>query len=130
MKTAKNVKMMKTLGLFLAFIMLLTLPINVFADGEKAKITISAPDRLVLAASDFSAYKLFDLISKDGTKYAYAPAQPSVDNFLDWAAGYYDAKNPAETSHAKERSAPFPRGLVAGRLWHDKRSAGNGAGGG
>ena len=90
-------KKIKTLILIVAMIIALALPAGVFATGENATITIIAPESLTINASDFSAYKLFDVaISGSGTNmsYAYTPVQPAIDNFLAWATAKYGASSP------------------------------------
>ena len=92
---------MKTLPLILAMVIAMALPMGVFAAGENAKITISAPESLTLDANDFSAYKLFDVAvsgSGSNTAYAYTPVQPAINNFLAWAAAKYGATSPYGTN--------------------------------
>ncbi|MCL1895599.1 MAG: SpaH/EbpB family LPXTG-anchored major pilin [Clostridiales bacterium] len=96
-------KKIKTLPMILALIFVLALPMGVFATGENAKITISASESLTLTATDFTAYKLFDVtVSGSGSSaaYAYTPVQPSVDSFLSWATTKYGASSPYGTAAA------------------------------
>jgi len=90
MKTSKIVSLILAMAVLLAF----ALPMTAFAAGENATITIKPPnDRVGLAASDFSAYKLYNLVIR-GDGYVYTAVQPAVGNFLAWAETVYDNDSP------------------------------------
>ena len=102
MKTVKTTKSVRTLPLILiiALIMTLALPMSVFADTEKGKITIAPQsDSLVLKAEDFTAYKLFDLTIKgtgETASYGYEPVD-GIEDFLEWAENELDTNPYGET---------------------------------
>jgi len=72
MKTSRILSMILALALVLA----MALPMTASAAGENATLTLTAPTSFVLTASDFTAYKLFN-VSVSGTapdlNYAYTP---------------------------------------------------------
>jgi len=71
--TMKKTKLLSlALALLMLFGMMLPTTMTAFAAGGTSTITVSGPENLALTASDFSAYKLFDVV-KNGTSYAYTP---------------------------------------------------------
>ena len=77
-------KTRKLLALVLALVSMfvMALPMTASAAGENAQITIIPPTSLTLTASDFTAYKLFDVtVSADSVHYAYVPVA-AVTAFL------------------------------------------------
>ncbi|MCL2031251.1 MAG: SpaA isopeptide-forming pilin-related protein [Oscillospiraceae bacterium] len=98
-------KKSKILASILAVVMILSiaLPLTAFAEilstndqlaRSDATITVTSPKNLVIAYTDFTALRLFNVtVSTDGQEtsadwrdrnYAYTPA-PGLQNFLDWA---------------------------------------------
>ncbi|MCL1895972.1 MAG: SpaH/EbpB family LPXTG-anchored major pilin [Clostridiales bacterium] len=111
MKTVKTTKSVRTLPLILviALIMTLALPMGVFADTPKGKITVkTVSESIVLDAEDFSAYQLFSLVisgSGASTKYAYTPVD-EIGVFLEWATSKYE-NMPSKDSPYGETAAEF-----------------------
>jgi len=78
----KNSKIL-SLILALAMVLAIALPMTVSAASD-ASITVNGPSSLVLTASDFAAYKLFDVKvsnTSTGKTYAYTPVA-GLDGFL------------------------------------------------